>query len=34
VALRHAKSYQHNGFKVEMAKRSIVRALMIAGGLT
>ncbi len=26
-ALKHAKSYKHNSFKIELAKRSIVRAL-------
>jgi xanthine dehydrogenase YagS FAD-binding subunit len=33
AALRGAKACQHNGFKIEMAQRSIVRALMISGGL-
>lgn len=30
VTLRGAKGYEHNGFKVELAKRSIVRSLTIA----
>ena len=31
-AVQGAKTYKHNAFKVEMAKRSIVRALTVAGG--
>ncbi len=31
-ALQGAKTYRDNAFKVEMAKRSIVRALSVAGG--
>ena len=33
LALREARPLQHNGYKVELAKRAIVRALMRAGGL-
>ena len=32
LALAGAKTYQYNGFKVEMAKRTIVRGLTIAAG--
>ena len=32
-ALLGAKTYRENGFKVELAKRAIVRALTIAGGV-
>jgi xanthine dehydrogenase YagS FAD-binding subunit len=32
-ALEGAKPYRHNGFKVELAKRAIVRALAVAGGI-
>jgi len=33
VALRSAKGYEHNGFKIELAKRTLVRALTdLAGG--
>lgn len=32
-ALQDARSYRDNAFKVEMAKRSIVRALSLAGGV-
>ncbi len=31
-AIQGAKTYKNNAFKVEMAKRSIVRALTVAGG--
>ena len=30
IALHGARPYQHNGFKVELAKRSIVRAMSVA----
>ena len=33
LALREARPLQHNAYKVELAKRAIVRALMRAGGL-
>jgi len=33
AAVRNAKAYSHNGFKIELAKRSIVRALAAAGEL-
>jgi xanthine dehydrogenase YagS FAD-binding subunit len=33
VALEGAKPQTHNGFKVELAKRAIVRALEVAGGV-
>jgi len=33
TALQGAKPYQHNAFKVELAKRGIVRALQMAGGM-
>jgi xanthine dehydrogenase YagS FAD-binding subunit len=33
LALRDAKPRQDNGFKIELARRGIVRALSIAGGL-
>jgi xanthine dehydrogenase YagS FAD-binding subunit len=32
-ALAGAKTYQHNAFKVDLAKRTIVRALSLAGGV-
>ena len=32
IALESAKTYEHNAFKVEMAKQTIVRAFTIAGG--
>jgi xanthine dehydrogenase YagS FAD-binding subunit len=28
-----AKTYKHNAFKVEMARRAVVRALAVAGGI-
>jgi xanthine dehydrogenase YagS FAD-binding subunit len=31
-AVRGAKTYEHNAFKVEMAKQTIIRALTVAGG--
>ena len=34
VAVQDAKTYQHNVFKIDMAKGAIVRALAVAGGLT
>jgi xanthine dehydrogenase YagS FAD-binding subunit len=33
VALRDAKALLHNGFKIEMAKRAITRALVTLGEL-
>ncbi|MGI8437037.1 MAG: FAD binding domain-containing protein, partial [Chthoniobacterales bacterium] len=33
VALQGAKGYQHNEFKIELAKRSVVRALRTAAAL-
>jgi xanthine dehydrogenase YagS FAD-binding subunit len=33
AALREARPYKHNAFKVELARRAVVRALTIAGGL-
>ena len=33
IALHGAKKYKYNGFKVELAKRAIVRALNQAGGM-
>lgn len=33
IALQGAKGYQHNEFKIELAKRSIVRALSVTAGL-
>jgi xanthine dehydrogenase YagS FAD-binding subunit len=33
IALQGATAYAHNGFKIEMARRSIVRALQTAGGV-
>ncbi|MDQ2731645.1 MAG: xanthine dehydrogenase family protein subunit M, partial [Armatimonadota bacterium] len=32
AALHGARTYKHNGFKVELAKRTIVRALSEVGG--
>ena len=32
LALSDAKTYEHNAFKVEMAKQVIIRALTVAGG--
>lgn len=34
VALRDARPLQHNGFKIEMAKRAITRALVTPGALS
>ena len=31
-AVKGAKTYEHNAFKVEMAKQTIIRALTVAGG--
>ena len=34
AAMKHAKGYKYNNFKIELAKRSIVRALSnVSGGL-
>ena len=33
IALRDARPHKHNGFKVELCKRTIVRALAIAGNM-
>ena len=33
MALRDARAYRHNGFKIEMAKHAVARALAAAGGL-
>jgi xanthine dehydrogenase YagS FAD-binding subunit len=33
VAVENAKAYRYNGFKIEMAKQGIMRALQIAGGV-
>ena len=33
VLLQGAKPYPHNAFKVELARRSVVRALSVAGGI-
>lgn len=33
AAVRGAKQYKHNAFKVEMAKRTVVRALSTVGGM-
>jgi xanthine dehydrogenase YagS FAD-binding subunit len=33
AALRDAKPYRHNAFKIELAKRTLVRALKTAGGI-
>jgi xanthine dehydrogenase YagS FAD-binding subunit len=33
IAIRDAKSYQHNVFKVSLARRAVTQALSIAGGL-
>ena len=33
AALQGAKAYQHNEFKIELAKRSIIRALSTAAAL-
>ncbi len=32
AALKNAKGYEHNNFKIEMSKRTIVRALKVAAG--
>jgi xanthine dehydrogenase YagS FAD-binding subunit len=32
AVLRGARPFKHNGFKVELARRSVIRALRIAGG--
>ena len=32
AAMKHAKGYKYNDFKVELAKRSIVRALETVSG--
>jgi xanthine dehydrogenase YagS FAD-binding subunit len=34
AALEDAKSHTYNGFKIELAKRTLVRALTIAGGIS
>ncbi len=31
IALQGAQAYQHNGFKIELVKRAIVRALTTVG---
>jgi xanthine dehydrogenase YagS FAD-binding subunit len=33
LAVRGAKPYRHNAFKVELAQRAVVRALRVAGGI-
>jgi xanthine dehydrogenase YagS FAD-binding subunit len=33
AALREARGYQHNTFKIELAKRTLVRALQTVGGM-
>src|SRR6185437_2192567 len=33
IAVRNAKPYQHNAFKVGLARRAVTKALSIAGGL-
>jgi xanthine dehydrogenase YagS FAD-binding subunit len=33
IALQDARAYEHNAFKIELARRAIVRAVRIAGGM-
>src|SRR5581483_2824800 len=33
IAIRNAKPYKHNAFKVPLARRAVTKSLSIAGGL-
>jgi xanthine dehydrogenase YagS FAD-binding subunit len=33
IAVRNAKPYQHNAFKVDLVRRAVTKALSVAGGL-